>query len=198
MDFNGSAPPGMISQNRNILRIDNALIEEVNANNRSTGYVLISYEAEGPNNMLLSNLLRLNVGKHTMITNEIGEYILLNNLRKGMRVDVTFSAAMTRSIPPQTRAFQISVRAPELPINVKMDRIVDIDVYNGFLTTGNPNDIYDQMRFTISDSTLLLDQNGNQISIWAFRPGQMVRVEHAAFQTMSIPPQSPAYRIQLI
>jgi hypothetical protein len=89
-------------------------------------------------------------------------------------------------------------KAEEPSVNITIDRVVSADVYNGFLTTGNPHNIYDQMRFTTSDATVILDTKGNRISLWSIRPGQMVRVTHAIFQTMSIPPQSPAYQVQLL
>lgn len=56
----------------------------------------------------------------------------------------------------------------------------------------------DQFLFTISSDTVILDKNNNIISLNEIQPGQLVRVEHAIFQTLSIPPQSPAYRVQII
>ncbi|NLP33663.1 MAG: hypothetical protein GX359_00485, partial [Clostridiales bacterium] len=44
----------------------------------------------------------------------------------------------------------------------------------------------------------ILDQNNNTIPLEAIQPGQLVRVEHAIFQTLSIPPQSPAYLVQVL
>jgi hypothetical protein len=86
----------------------------------------------------------------------------------------------------------------EAPVNITTDRVVSVDMNNGFLLTGNPYDIYDQMIFTISSETVILDQNNNIIPLEAIQPGQMVQVEHAIFQTLSIPPQSPAYRVQVV
>ena len=75
---------------------------------------------------------------------------------------------------------------------------IGIDIDNGFLLTGNPYDINDQMNFNISDKTVFLNQNGENIPFENIHPGQLVRVEHAIYQTLSIPPQSPAYRVQVI
>jgi hypothetical protein len=83
-------------------------------------------------------------------------------------------------------------------INVTIDRVATVDAPNNYLITGNPYDMNDQIRFNISSDTVLLDQNGNQISLWDITPGQLVRVEHAIFQTLSIPPQSPAFLIQIL
>jgi len=54
------------------------------------------------------------------------------------------------------------------------------------------------MRFVVSQATEILDQTGSSIPLSALQPGQMARIEHANFQTASIPPQTTAYRIQVI
>jgi hypothetical protein len=115
-----------------------------------------------------------------------------------MRIDADFSTAMTRSIPPQSSAYRIVVLQEEPSVNITTDRVVSVDTNNGFLLTGNPYDMYDQFIFNISNETVILDQNNSTIPLEAIQPGQMVRVEHAMFQTLSIPPQSPAYRVQVL
>ena len=106
---------------------------------------------------------------------------------------------MTRSIPPQANAFLIIVKRNPRPQNNTTDgRIASVDPRNRFLITGNPDDINSQIRYTISDDTVILNRFGNPIPLRALRPGQMVRITHADFQTASIPPQTAAYRIQII
>jgi len=115
-----------------------------------------------------------------------------------MLVDAVFSTIMTRSYPPQSNAFSITVKTPEMPYDVTVDRIIDIDLDNNFLYTGDPNDMLNQMRFVITDSTVILDRRGNRIQLENLRLGQMVRVEHATFQTASIPPQTTAFLVQIL
>ncbi len=160
MEYIGILPQGMITQSGNILRVDNALVEEVftNNNDNQTGYVLISYGVEDQNDMIRIDILRLNVGKDTIIINEFGETICLCELRREMRIDAEFSSAMTRSIPPQSRAYRIMVRTEELSINVTTDRVVSVDIGNSFFLTGNPYDMNDQIRFSVGDATILLHQ----------------------------------------
>ncbi len=198
MDYTDGFFQEMMFQNGNVLRIDNALIEEVYKTNQRTGYVLISYGIEDRTNRINKDYLRLNVGKDTIIMNQFGETLCLCDLAEGITVDAEFSSAMTRSIPPQSRAFRIIANTEAPTVMVKTDRVVNIDEENGFLTTGNPYDINDQMIFTISGETIIIDQNYNQISLNEIQPGQLVRVEHAIFQTLSIPPQSPAFLVQLL
>lgn len=184
-------------QHNNISNVEDAIIEEIYIETMDTGFVLINYERVGDNYTAHIDQLRLNVDASTVIQSPFGEKLSLNNLEKGMYVNAVFSAAMTRSIPPQAYAYQITLLPEEDFVYVRTDRVVNIDTRNRFLYTGNPNNPTDQMRFAISDATLILDRNGNRTRLEKIRPGQMVTVEHATFQTPSIPPQTTAFRIQL-
>ena len=201
MNRSGSASQGMYFLGDTIIHVENALIEEVAASNERSGYILISFEVTDENDMSNLQEVRLNIGNNTIIIDEEGTTLSLNNLYEGMRIDADFSAMMTRSIPPQSNAYRIVVLQEvmeEVSAYITTDRVVSVDVDNNFLLTGNPYDMNDQMVFTISDETVLLDQNNNPISLEDIQPGQMVEVEHAIFQTLSIPPQSPAYVVQVI
>jgi hypothetical protein len=149
------------------------------------------------------NLVTLLVDRNTIIRNRRGQRISVRDLSVGNVVDAEFSAAMTRSIPPQSRAYRITVVRenvnpypnPNFNPNIVEDRIMEVDTRNNFFYTGNPNDIMSQMRFVVNNMTEIYDRRGNRISLRDLRPGQMVRVEHADFMTMSIPPQTTAFRV---
>lgn len=198
MNRTSSTPQGMTLLSDMILHVDNALIEEVVTNTGEKGYVLISFEVIDEKNMIYSQEIRLNVGDKTIIIDENGITLNLYDLEEGMQVDADFSAMMTRSIPPQSNAFRIVLLQEEASVNMTTDRVVSVDTDNGFLLTGNPYDMNDQMAFNISKETVLLDQEEEPITLEEIQPGQLVQVEHATFQTMSIPPQSPAYRVKVL
>ncbi|MGF7146010.1 hypothetical protein HNQ56_004458 [Anaerotaenia torta] len=189
---------GTITQHGRNLRIENALVEEVFTNNRRTGNILISYRIDGQNGLARIETLRLNVDQATVITNQFDQELCLCEIRTGMWIDAEFSSAMTRSIPPQSAAYRIVVRGDSASVSVTTDRVVDVNARNRFLLTGNPYDTTDQIRFVVTNATSILDRNGRPIRLEAIRPGQMVRIEHANFQTASIPPQTTAFRIQLL
>ena len=193
---------GTMIRHGNVWRIDNALVEEVSANGQ-IGYLVVSYAIIGSDNMTYIELLRLNVGRNTIVTNEFGRSICLCHIRPGMWVDAEFSPAMTRSIPPQTTAFRIAVQQRDQDIRPPVHptttaQVVDVDIQNGFLITGNQFDINQQTRFVVTDETLIQDSSGRRISLRSLRPGQWVQVTHADFMTMSIPPQTTAFRIQVL
>lgn len=198
MDHIGAPFHDFIHPRNNIIRVENAVIEEVNVETCESGYILISYTAPRPNIRNQNEQIRLNVSNFTIIMSQYGEPLSLCNLDVGMRVNAEFSAAVTRSIPPQSSAYRIIVIRGESNTTITTDRVVSVDAVNGVLTAGNQFDLSEQISFIISDNTNIIGRNGNRIPLGQVKPGQMVMVEHANFQTRSIPPQSPAYRVKVL
>ena len=198
MNRNKSISHGAFYLSDAVIHVENALIEEVRVENESRGYVLVSLKLYDDNNIKYMQEVRLNVGDDTIIIDEKGRMLNLYDIEKGMQIDADILSLMTRSIPPQSFAYRIVVLDKKASVTIKTDRVVGVDTDNGFLLTGNPYDMNDQFLFTISSDTVILDKNNNIISLNEIQPGQLVRVEYAIFQTLSIPPQSPAYRVQII
>jgi hypothetical protein len=111
------------SRNNDIIRVQDALIEEINIRNR-TGYVTISYGVLGEFSMIHMELVTLIVSHDTIIQNQFGQKLSLRDLREGMVIDAEFSSAMTRSIPPQSRAFRITVLNTEGSFKVRVDSVL--------------------------------------------------------------------------
>ncbi|MHB8127615.1 MAG: hypothetical protein ACYDEX_01265 [Mobilitalea sp.] len=196
-DFSVSGQSNQCPCNNNIIRTQDSIIEEIRID-RNTGFVTISYGVMGDFNMIHMELVTLIVSRDTIIQDRAGRNIRLSDLSEGMTVDAEFSAAMTFSIPPQSRAYRIKVVDRNATSNITVGRVLTVDLRNGFLYTGNANDNSSQMRFVITNSTSILDRNGNRILLRDVRTGQRVRVEHATFQTPSIPPQTTAFVVQII
>jgi hypothetical protein len=188
---------GQKTVSRNRIRVRNALIEEIDYNNRS-GLVTISYGVLGNYSMIFMEVVTLIVSRDTTIRDQFGQRISVRDLRVGMRIDAEFSTAMTRSIPPQTRAYRIVVKSEEASTAVTVDTVLEVDTRNNFLYTGSPRDITSQMRFVITNTTTILNRRGNRIRLGDLRRGETVRVEHANFQTPSIPPQTTAFQVRVL
>lgn len=184
-------------QNNNVIRVEDALIEEISIYNR-TSYVTISYGVMGDFSMIHMQLLVLIVSQDTIIRNQFGQNMSARDLREGMIIDAEFSSAMTMSIPPQARAFRITVKRNERSSIVSEGRVLNVDTRNNFLYTGFYNDLSSLRRFVITNSTTIRNRRGKQIRLQDLRLGQMVRVEHATFQTPSIPPQTTAFSVRVI
>lgn len=190
---------GAIVRQGNFLRIDNAFVEDVTFSGRNSGSLLVSYSVPRPNGITTVEQLRLNVSNRTVVLSSVGLPMCFCDIRRGMWINATFSQAMTRSIPPQANAFLIVARQSSLPTtNTTTARVARVDASNNLLYTGSPNNINRQTRYVVTNSTLIQNRNGFPINLRALRPGQMVRITHANFQTASIPPQTTAYRIQVL
>lgn len=86
--------------------------------------------------------------------------------------------------------------------NYKVGNIVDISDINGqpykFITIAtNPKDIYTFTKLIYSDQTLILDCEYNEISVDDLEIGDKVVAYHSNIMTMSIPPQTQVYIIEV-
>lgn len=202
--MNQNETRGTMIQQGNRMRIDNALVEEVSYVNDNNGYLIVSYAVPERNNRVSIRTVRLNVDRNTRIVNFLGQSVCLCRIQPGMWVNAVFSANMTRSIPPQSNAFFISVQRrqqplqPQRPSFVTTGRIVFVDFNNRFILVSNTDDQGKLSRFTITDTTTFVNRFGIPIRFGSLRPGQLVRVTHANFQTLSIPPQTMAYQVQVL
>lgn len=196
-DFTISGQSNGRPSSSNTIRTRNSVIEEIRID-RNTGFVTISYGVMGDFNIIHMELVTLIVSNNTIIRDSSGRNMRLTELREGMVVDAEFSSAMTFSIPPQATAYRIIVVNRNSGTNTTVGRVLSIDNRNGFLYISYSDSRSNVMRFVITNSTVILDRRGNRISLRDIRQGQKVRVEHATFQTPSIPPQTTAFVVQII
>ena len=82
----------------------------------------------------------------------------------------------------------------------KIGTIVEIvdsnDIRYKLVTIGkNPNDIY--TRLVVSDETLIVNWEYNEITVEDLNVGDLVVAYHSNAMTMSIPPQTNAYIIEV-
>ena len=85
----------------------------------------------------------------------------------------------------------------------RIGRIVEIANSNDerykLITIGkDPSDIYTFTRLVVSDETLILNCEYNEITVNDLRIGDLVVAYHSNAMTMSIPPQTSAYIIEVI
>lgn len=190
---------GTILQTGNLQRINNGLVEDASCTNNANASILVSYSASGQNNAPSRQRIRLNLTRNTVVLNSFGQNMGLCALRPGMRINAVYSGSTTRSIPPQANAFLIMVRRDSAPPSeTTTGRIVMVDFDNGFLYATNPNNLGDLTRYVVTGETAIVNRSGAPLRLGALRPGQLVRITHANFKTSSIPPQTTAYRIQLL
>lgn len=182
--------------NRDVIRVFSARIEEI-TRDRNTTFVTISYHdcigCARP-----EDLVRLVVNKNTIIHDERGRTIRANELERGMTVDASFSSAMTRSIPPQAQAFLIRVVRRNTRNQTTTGRITEVNTRGNYIVTMNHFNPASAIRFNLSPQTVIRNASGKRIPLALLVPGLRVRIEHAAFMTASIPPQTTAFTIQIL
>lgn len=180
---------------RDSIRVTDALIQSITTD-RGTTFVTIEYDdCPACRNRMQVTLV---VNRNTTIRDERGRTLSAQDLEEGMVIDATFSQAMTRSIPPQAQAFQIRVRERQPSFATTTGRILDVNSREQFIWTNSNENPAAILRFNITPETRILDPIGRQIPLSNLFPGLRVRVEHATFMTASIPPQSPAFVVQVI
>ena len=180
---------------RDSIRVTDAVIQSITTD-RGTTFVTIEYDdCPSCRNRMQVTLL---VNRNTVIRDERGRNIPPNDLEEGMLIDATFSQAMTRSIPPQAQAFQIRVRERQPSFATTTGRILEVNARERFIRTIGNENAPSVIRFNITPETRILDPIGRQIPLSNLFPGLRVRVEHATFMTASLPPQSPAFVVQVI
>lgn len=161
-------PRGTIIQQGNIMRINNAFVEDVSCINNSNGFIIVSYSVPGRNNITSIQTIRLNLNRNTTVLNSFGQNLCLCRIQRGMWVNVVFSSRMTRSIPPQSNAILVVVQRnpqppqptrppfppqpPQGPSSTTTGRIIQIDFDNNYLITAAPNQINDQTIYVRSDT----------------------------------------------
>ena len=180
---------------RDSTRVTDALIQSVTTD-RGTTFVTIEYnDCSACRNRMQVTLV---VNRNTMIRDERGRDIPAKDLEPGMVIDAIFSQTMTRSIPPQAQAFQICIKKRPPAFATTTGRILDVNSQEQFIRVLHDSIPSSVIRFNITPETRILDPIGRQISLSNLFPGLRVRVEHASFMTASLPPQSPAFVIQVI
>ncbi len=149
--------------------------------------------------------IQLNVSEETALTNAKGEKITLADIEKDDVVDAVYSAAMTRSLPPQSAAKSIVLTdktAEDLAKPAEMIALggTVVEVTENQITVlpeGKEDDMMNYMVLNVGDKTVFQDDAGEAIQKDDIQKGDKVFARHAGFMTMSIPPQSPAFVVEL-
>lgn len=177
-------------------RIDHGFIEEINRSPQGT-LITISYPVPGKNNIVKMELMILAVSSRTKIQDHRGNRMQASQLQVGLRIDAIVSERTTFSIPPQVQAYQIIVRDQRQEFAVTQGRILNIDKRLQRVLVGDRANPMGNIYFNVTEDTIIQDRRGVPLRLERLRVGMVVRVEHAIFQTLSIPPQSTAYVIEV-
>ncbi len=131
-----------------------------------------------------------NTDENTKFTKD-GEAIELNGIKADDTVKVVHSLAMTRSLPPQTYAYEVEVVNAEEVENQTVAIAGTIsEVGEDYIILGEENEAF---RLNVNEDTEIKDQNGETVALADLKAGMTVDAERSLAATFSIPPQSYAY-----
>lgn len=148
--------------------------------------------------------IRLNITEETVLKNEAGEEVKLADIQKDSVIDAVYSAAMTRSLPPQSAAKQIvltdlkpeDMQQPEFAaLGGKVIEVAENQIT--VLPADKEDDVMNYVVLNVGDKTVFQDDEGKAIEVEDIKEGDSVFARHAAIMTMSIPPQTPAFVVEL-
>lgn len=158
----------------------------------------------------VNNYIVLNIGDDTHIKHYLNKAIYkINDLKTGMTISATHSPAMTRSIPPQTAAFTITILEEESTTEITseaitLDKMVVAEVNqkeNYFIVTPQGADAKDINVQTIirydQKTKLSFDDSSKQSNINSLKVGSLVTLRVSPAMTLSIPPQTFVLEIQV-
>lgn len=179
-----------------VFHISNGTIEEL-FSERGTTYVTVTY-TDRRSGRRSEQTVRLVVSSRTVILNANGAPVPPSSLRVGMVINATASSAMTRSIPPQTAAYVITIVRGPMRDSTTVGQILNVDRRNRSFTTISDRDFSTVIQFNVPENALIFDRSGRPVNFSRLSPGMRVRVRHANFMTASIPPQTTAFEIRIL
>ena len=139
-----------------------------------------------------------NVGEETKITKD-GKEIELKDIKADDTIRVIHSIAMTRSLPPQTAAYEIEVvdaDKAQMPETAELEgTIAEVDAEAGHVTIGDEKDPNVQTILLVGEETEIVDNDGKTLKLEDLKKGMEIKAVTKNMMTMSIPPQTPAVKI---
>lgn len=134
--------------------------------------------------------------------------INLDELKEGDIVNAIYEKAMTRSIPPQTNAIEVSKQqlgfgsttASEMPINLS---VVEMSGIVSEITDGEYKSVLvedssqknSQVSLNVDDKTVIIKADGTPIEFKDLKAGDKINITHSPAMTFSLPPQTYSYAI---
>lgn len=146
----------------------------------------------------------LHIADDTVIASAGGSPVRFADLRLGQQVEAEHALAMTASLPPQTRAYSITVMETGLPdvmatagtiVKTQMgaDGMPSLLIKGTGLTEASP----DEVVLLLTADTLLVNPKGEALKVGDFVEGARVIGFYPPKLTKSLPPIGSAWKLVL-
>lgn len=156
-----------------------------------------------------TNYIVLNINDETVVEMD-GVKLTLTDLTEGMSISATHSSLSTRSMPPQTAAFTLTVLASDTEVapleNVTLKDVQVVEVEKGDQgytvlvgKNANPEDRMNQTILHLDENTVIKHEKNKAIYTAAdLEKGMKLTVVHAPIMALSLPGQTTAIEITIL
>lgn len=163
----------------------------------SVSYVLVG------NPDKVSEQLLLVLSNKTKLKDSIGNDINFEDLTVGQTVVAEYSNMLTRSVPAQAQVYSLQVVDKIEEAYIEKAIIDEVDVKNSSVTVTYEEKLGSKLYketivLLIDKNTTIKNASGKTISLGDLKADMIVNVKHAQAVTMSLPPQTLAYSIEVL
>lgn len=144
----------------------------------------------------------VHIGEDTVITAG-GKEAKAEDIKAEMVLGIEYSPAMTASLPPQTTAVKIMIENQEMEPEDEQKEEFTFDgeiteISENLVTIGKAFEDEDAMRLVVSDDTVITKGNDKRVyKLEDLKVGMEISGTHSEAMTMSIPPQTAAFTINI-
>lgn len=182
--------------------IDIRWLQEAEAEDVYENVTFIEVDETG--RLLVNSFLRgdmlLNVSDETVIKNEAGEALKVEDITAERELKVKLAPAMTMSLPPQVNALEITVLDKLAPV-VKNGVVSEVVAEEGVvkqLVIGKYEDGEGFFAINVSEETKVYNLDGEEVSISDVKVGSEITASVSATSTMSIPAQFGGFALRIV
>ena len=172
----------------NLIAISNAPVLEETKD--STGVVTEISESEILFEDSEAGLIRLNISDDTKLADLDGNELSIEDIAVGDELSVTYSLAMTMSIPPMTNATSIVLNKAtddeQVGEKLKAYKVTVVSVDENQILIDNEE--LGNVRLNVTDKVQFIDEEGNKLSLTDIKEGDKLEVVPGKIMTKSMPP----------
>ena len=131
--------------------------------------------------------VRLNKSEDVIVKDSLGNDIDIDEIKEGDKLEVVYSDAMTKSLPPLNNPVSITLISAEENEDEKAagEGVVSEVSEKEILFT---DDVRGDVRLNKSENVKVTDEDGNEADIDSIEKGDKLKVVYGDAMTMSIPP----------
>ena len=123
--------------------------------------------------------ISLIVSPSTVIKHQNGNFVHVRQLKAGMKLHALVSSTMTQSVPPQTKAYVITLLEQDKPsLSICTGRILFCDWGKHEVIVGVLQRKSRQVKFSLDRRSVIMSRDGKRMNQQQLKQGMIVRIEY--------------------